>query len=80
MAIRVKPPVETEEQKKNREMIASIAENISTLAQSVRSLLNGKLQRKTILVLLAHTTKFNQGEVDKVLTALEEMDKDWVKK
>ena len=71
---------ETEEQKKNRETIEGIANNIASLAKSVNSLLNGPLKRKALVVLLASSAGLPQRTVDLVLTALSELEKDWLNK
>lgn len=72
-------PTETEEQKRNRLAVESIASNIANLAKSVNALLGGPLRKKTLLVLLANSTGFPQSTVDRVLVALSEMEKDWLK-
>lgn len=66
-------PMETEDQKKNRETTERIAENLSALADSVKKLINGPLNRKTLLVLLANSSGLKQMQVDSVLTALENL-------
>ncbi len=73
-----KQVVETEEQKRDRENIEAIASNISALANSVRTLLGGKLKQKALVILLAHSSGLYQHEVTKVLEALQNLDKDWL--
>ncbi len=68
--------VETPQEKQYRE----IAENISSLAKSVKSLLNGPFNRKALLILLAHSSGQSQGTVKSVLEALETMESDWLNK
>lgn len=75
----MKTPVESEEQKRNRIAVESIAANIAALAESVNALLNGPLKRKALLILLANSSGLNQGSVDAVLMALADMRKDWLK-
>lgn len=70
---------ETEEQKRNREAIEAIAKNIGSLATAVRALLTGPVKRKTLIVLLAASSGQSQRTIDSVLTAISEMDKDWLK-
>ena len=67
------------EENKQEEMIKEIAENISALSQSVQKLLGGKLTRKAIILLLAHSTSMPQYRVDDMLIALENLEKDWTK-
>lgn len=69
---------ETPEEKANREMIEGIANNISSLARSVRALLNGPLNKRALTVLLASSSGLSQEKVKAVLTALENLDKEWL--
>ena len=73
-------PKETEEQKLHREIIEKIAGNISSLAKSVSSLLNGPLNRKALIILLAHSSSNTQRAVEEILKALENLEKDWLNK
>lgn len=68
---------ETPEQKQQREMVEGIASNISDLAKSVRSLLGGKMKRKTIEILLAHSTKMTRKQVGNVLDAIINLEGDY---
>lgn len=69
----------TPEEERAQEAIDAIATNIADLSNSVATLLSGRVKRKTLLILLAHTTGLKQGEVDAVLTALEQMGKTHLK-
>ncbi len=71
---------ETPEQKQYRESVEKIAKNISTLARAVEELLDGPLKRKTLIVLLANSSGLGQGSVDCVLSALANIEKDWLNK
>lgn len=71
---------ETEEQRRNREIVESIAKNISTLARAVASLLNGPLKKKALVVLLAASSRLPQNKVEEVLKALEDLEADWLNK
>lgn len=71
---------ETADQKAQRELIEKIAGNIQSLAESVRSLLNGPLNRRALVILLATSARLHQNQVEAVLKALETMDKDWLNK
>ena len=70
--------IETPEEKKNRETTESIAKNLMSLVESIQALLKGPLKRKTLLVLLAHSSGMNQRDVDKVLQSVESLAKDWL--
>lgn len=63
----------------NRELTESIAKNLYDLATSVNALLNGPLKKRALLVLLANSTGMSQVQVNNVLTALENLEKDWLK-
>ena len=83
MAKNIKPavqPVETEEQKRNREMVESIGKNIASLAKAVQSLLNGPLKKRALVVLLASSSQLSQEKVEVVLKALENLEADWLNK
>jgi hypothetical protein len=72
---------ETDLQKRdreNQELVEGIAQNISALASAADALLNGKLKRKAIVILLAHSCNLPQRQVDAVLTALMDLRKDWI--
>lgn len=69
---------ETDEQKRNRELIESIAKNISALARSVQALLNGPLKKRAIVVLLSNSSGLTQKAIESCLTALQDLEKDWL--
>lgn len=71
--------VETEEQKRNREIVEAIAGNIASLAKAVTALLKGPLNKKAIRVLLAQSSGLSQERVGFVLAALENLEADWLK-
>lgn len=71
---------ETEEQKRNRELIESIAGNIASLAKAVAALLGGPLKKKALVILLANTSGQSQVSVEAVLKALETLEADWLNK
>jgi len=77
--MRHKPQAETEEQRRNREAVESIARNIAALARAVGALLDGPLKKRALLVLLANSSGQSQNTVDQVLIALASMEKDWLK-
>lgn len=71
---------ETDEQRRNREAVESIARNISSLARAVAALLGGPLNKKALLVLLSSSSGMPQSAVGRVLDALKEMESDWLRK
>lgn len=75
---------ESDEQREDRikkeqaqEVIATMAKNISSLADSVTALLNGELNRKALIILLANSSGLPQRTVSSVLDALESLKEDW---
>lgn len=76
----IKPTIETPEQKANRELVESIAGNITSLARAVSSLINGPLKKKALVVLLASSSALPQNKVEEVLSALESLESDWLNK
>lgn len=69
---------QTEEQRRNQEMIAIIANNLSALAKAVQSLVNGPLKKRALVILLASSAKLPQSHVEAILKALEDLEKDWL--
>lgn len=69
---------ETQEEADKR-VADNIAQNISRLAAAATELSKGKFKRKTLLVLLAHSTGLSQGSVNCVLDALESLEDDYLK-
>ena len=77
---RKKEKLETPEARANRELIEKIAGNIASLAEAVESLINGPLNKRALVVLLASSSKLSQVDVTKVLDALTDLKKDWLNK
>lgn len=77
---KTKVVAETAEQRANREMVEKIAGNIENLADAVASLIDGPLNKKALIVLLASSTKMHMNQVESVLNALQDLKKDWLKK
>lgn len=69
----------TDVEKKQQETVDNIADAITRLSDSVYPLLNGKVKRKTLVVLLAWTSGVPQYQIEKVLEAMENMQKDHLK-
>ncbi len=72
--------VETPEQKAYRELVETIAGNITKLAKGVNALLNGPLKKRALILLLASSSGQPQDRVTKVIQALEDLEKDWLNK
>jgi len=70
--------IESEEEKKNREMVEDIATNVAKLSRQISELLNGRLKRKAILILLAASTGLPKSHIDAVLNAISDMEKDYL--
>lgn len=75
-----KQTVETPEQKANRELVESIAGNIASLARAVKSLMNGPLKKRALVILLASSSQLPISKVEIVLKALENLEADWLNK
>ncbi len=71
---------ETPEQKAYREVVEKIAGNISALAKAVSSLLNGPLNKRALIILLANSSGETQRAVEDILKALENLEADWLNK
>lgn len=71
---------ETPEQIAYREMVEKIAGNIASLAKAVNALMNGPLKKRALVVLLANSSGQSQVTVEKVLGALQDLEKDWLNK
>ena len=72
---------ETEEEKKARETVEIIAQNIETLASGVRKILDGRLNKRAIVLLLASASGgMNREVVARVLEAIADLDKTFLKK
>ena len=67
------------EERRNRETVEEIARNIAALARAVSALLNGPLKKRALLILLANSSGQSQMLVDRVLVALADLEKDWLK-
>lgn len=71
--------VETDEEKKARETVEEIATNIAKLARSVTAILDGRLKKKAIVVLLAQSAQMPQWQVERVLEAVQALETTWIK-
>ncbi len=72
--------IESEEDKKYRQTVDTIASNIMRLTQPVQAMINGPLKRRALVVLLASSSGETQRSVESVLKALEDLHKDWLNK
>ena len=71
---------ESEEEIAAREMTEEIASNLSKLADSVGALLEGRLNKRAIVLLLAASSRLSQAVVEQVLKAIVDLEKDYLKK
>ena len=71
--------VETEEEKRARETVEEIACNIAKLSRQVSAILDGRLKKQSLLILLAHSTKMPQWQVEKVLDAIVNLESNHLK-
>jgi len=67
-------------EKTNEEFIQEIAENISRLAGSVQVLLEGKLKKRAIVLLLVDSSGLPQYQVSNLLDSIANLENDWIKK
>lgn len=70
---------ETDEQRKAREVVEEIATTIAKLSRAVSAVLDGRLKRKSLIILLAHSAGLPQRTVEEVLIALENLETNHLK-
>lgn len=70
---------ETEEEKKQREMVEEIATNIARLSREVRAIVGGRLREDAVVTLLVHATKLPRYNVEAVLKAIGNLEKNTLK-
>lgn len=75
-----KPQSVTDEQRRNQELIEAIARNIASLARAVDALLHGPLKKRALVILLSNSSGQSMAVVEKVLVALQDLEKDWLNK
>lgn len=56
-----------------------IAQSIETIAAGMKKLNSTRLTRRALVILLAEQSHVNRGEVIKVLDALDQLEKMWLK-
>lgn len=72
--------IETEEEKKGREVVEQIAKNIEDLASGVRRVLEGRLSKRAIILLVSSASgRMQQDDVEKVIDAIASLDKKFLK-
>jgi acyl-CoA synthetase (NDP forming) len=76
-----KKPAETEEQRKAREVVEAIAQSIIDLSAGVRAVLNGKLNKRAIVLLITAAAGRNvtQQQTNDILEAIANLDKSFLK-
>jgi len=70
---------ETDDEKKERELVEEIASNIAAMSRSVKSLLGGRLKEQTIYILLAQASHLSRSQVENVLKAASNMEDRFLK-
>lgn len=76
----MKKEIENDEQKKAREVVEEIASTIAKLSRQVQAILDGRVKRESIVVLLAHSCKLPKWQIEEVLNAIVNMEKNHLKK
>jgi hypothetical protein len=69
----------TPEEKRYRDNVEEIACNIAKLSRQVTALLDGRLSRKAVLLLLANSSGHSQSTINDVLTAITNMEANFLK-
>jgi hypothetical protein len=72
-------PNETDEDRKAREVVEEIAITIAKLSRQVNAILDGRLKRKSLVILLAHSASLPQRTVEQVLEALQNLEANHLK-
>lgn len=73
---------ETEEQKKAREFVEATAQAIIDLAEGVRAMLNGRVNKRALVLLIqaaAGTRTVTQEQVEQVINTIAKLDKTYLK-
>lgn len=70
----------TEAEQKAQQVVEDIATTIAQLSRQVKSLLGGRLKEETIVILLANSTRLPKYQIEAVLKALTDMERDYLKK
>lgn len=68
----------TPEEKKAKETVEAIAQEIAKLSRQVSALLGGRLNRKAIVILLASMTQMTHATISQVLEAIEGLEKKYL--
>lgn len=72
-------PEQTDDEKKYQAMVEEIACNIAKLSRQVATILDGRMKKKSIVLLLAHSTNLPQRTVSDVLDAIVDFEKTHLK-
>lgn len=70
---------ETPEEKKARETVETIATEIAKLSRQVTALLDGRLNRKAVILLLVASTGENQSTIGTILDAISGLENKYLK-
>lgn len=68
--------IETQDEIRAREMIEGIASNIAQLSRQVSNLMSGRLKKKSLVILLAQSARMSQTQVEQVLNAIVNLERD----
>lgn len=68
-----------EEEKRAKAMVEEIAINIAKLSRQVGAILEGRLKKRSLVILLAHTSKMSHYQVEAVLDAIANLEKTHLK-
>jgi hypothetical protein len=75
--------IETEEEKKAREFVEAAAQAIIDIATAINKLLNGKLKKSAIVLLIQEAAggraHVSREQVEKILVAIAALDKTFLK-
>lgn len=63
-----------DEKQRAAQVVEEIALTIAKLSRQVNAILDGRLKRKSLIILLAHSAQLPQSTVNQVLTAIENLE------
>ena len=79
----VKPVELTEEEKKAKEFVESAAQAIIDISKSIHALLNGKLNKRAIVLLIQEAaggrSAYSKVQIEQILDCIAKLDKSFLK-
>lgn len=66
-------------EKKYKEHVETIAQEISKLSRQVSALLDGRMTKEAVMVLLVHSSRQNRSTVEDILDAITGLEKKYLK-